>query len=73
MKISKTTLKKGKIGFSKIKMKYSSIESKASDKILLSTIFCIKLYGKELSLCQHLSVSFKAVNSSVVTQLVPRF
>lgn len=42
----KNNIKKGKIGFSKIKMKYSSIESKASDKILLSTIFCIKLYGK---------------------------
>lgn len=42
----KNNIKKRKIGFSKIKMKYSSIESKASDKILLSTIFCIKLYGK---------------------------
>ena len=53
-------------------MKYSSIESKASDKVLLSTIFCIKLYGRELSLSKHLSVSFKVVNYSGVTQLVQR-
>lgn len=54
-------------------MKYSSIESKASDKVLLRTILYIKLYGRDLSLCKRLSVSFKAVNYSVITQLVPRF
>lgn len=48
-------------------MKYSSIKSKASDKVLLSTILCIKLCGRELSLYKHLSVSFKAVSYSVVT------
>lgn len=42
---------KRKIGYSKIKMKYSSIESKASDQVLLSAIFCTKLYGRALSLC----------------------
>lgn len=59
--------KKGKTGFSKIKMKYSSIESKASDKVLLSTILRIKLYGRELSLGKRLSVSFKVVNYVVVS------
>lgn len=32
---------KGKIGFTKIKIKYSSIESIASEKVLLHTIPCI--------------------------------
>lgn len=66
MKISKNNIK-GKMGFSKIKTKYSSCKSKASDKVLLSTILCIKFYGRELSLCKHLFVSFKAVSYSVVT------